>query len=75
MLIFVFYLFIFEMTAYIVLYLMYVVIIDDNTHFIMMIAHILNIFIMCVVVMNDNTHFRDKLYFVIIHDKVHFVTT
>ena len=63
------------MTAYIVLYLMYVVIIDDKAHFIIMTAHILNIFIIYVVIMNDNTHFRDKLYFVIIHDKVDFVIT
>ena len=63
------------MTAYILLYLMYVVIIDDNAYFIIMTAHVLNVFIMYVVIMNDNTHFRDKMYFVIIHDKVHFVTT
>ena len=54
---------------------MYVVIIDDNAHFIMMIPHILNIFIMYVVILNDNTYFRDKLYVVIFHDKVHSVTT
>ena len=63
------------MTAYILLYLMYLVIVDDNAHFIIMTAHILNIFIMYVVIMNDNTYFRDKLYFVIINDEVQFVTT
>ena len=63
------------MTAYILLYLMYVVIIDGKAHFVIMTAHILNIFIIYVVIMNDNTHFRDKLYFVIIHDKVDFVIT